>query len=434
MTKTNIWKSTLWYFFCVITTIQSLVMFYFFVKQFGDLTIYANTTEYLDIAQNLRADEYAGVLYPLLIRFAVWLEDIMVISYFQIIYILQIVAMISATAFFVRSYFEVFESKKKYFAIVAFLVSIPMLAAMYTRLEQVTFQVSLWLFLFGCVKQIQIEEKKIPYSVSLLLGSIALILLTPNDRYGLLFLYAVITTVAMVQKKERKRVAVLSLLYIAGMVACIFVLKSGEGRGRMEQNIYSAWFLECASPHFAKDYVCWPEEVRAVIPFEDTVLMVRRDDGLLYGVDHILVENYGRDKTNSFYRQMGNTAFVMHTKETVISLRDDILQGIFTPFSIMNHKNSGYNSKDGYWYSDFAEVFSGAGKYIYFGSIIALAFLLLGKVVSVIVKARNRKSCILVLEIGICQVMVSAYLDVGAMDYSNYPIMILLWYFMAIVL
>lgn len=441
MTKKNIWESALWYFFYVITMIQSLMMLWFFGKQFGNLTIYANTTEYLEIAKNLQTDEYMGILYPLFIRCAIWLENVLVFSYYQIIYVAQLVIMIVATAFFVGSYSDTIKSRMKYLIIVSFLVSIPMLAAMYTGLEPVTLQMALWLFVLGCVKRVQIGDKKIPYSIGIVLGSIALVLLVPNDRYVLLLFYAIIMTVAIVKKRERKRWVAMSLLFIAGTVACMGILKSGEGRGRMEQNLHSAWFLECTSPHFAKDYVCWPEEVRSVIPFEEAVLMVRRDDGLLFGIDDALVEAYGRKMTDSFYRQMGNTAFSMHTKETVFSFRDDVLQGVFTPFSIMNHKNSGYNSKDGYWYSDFPGVFSNAGKYIYFGSIIALTLLLIGKVSLTIMKMWKEKRVIVLSEItcmvcviGLGQVISSAYLDVGAMDYSNYPIMIFLWYFMAIVL
>lgn len=441
MTRKNIWKSALWYFFCMVTVIQSLAMLYFFGTQFTKVTMYADTAEYLEIARSLQTDEYMGILYPLLLRGTMWLENVLVIKYYQITYIVQLAAMIMATAYFVASYFDFGKSKVKFYVVVSYLVSIPMIAVMYTRLEPVVLQVVLWLFLLGSIKRMWIAEKKNGYSLGILITSAAMVLLIPNDRYVLLFFYAVITAMVLVRKQEWRRIGVMSILFLVCAALCTGFLQSGEGRGRMEHNLSSAWFLECTSPHFAKDYVCWPEEVRAVIPLEEAVLMVRRDDGLLMGIDQRLVEVYGREKTNGFYRQMGNTAFGMHTKETVYSVRDDVIQGVLTPFSIMNHKNSGYNSKDGYRYSEFPAVFGNAGKYIYFGSVLALAICLLGKAaayVSAMIKEKRVMAPVritrMLMAMGILQVIVSACFDVGAMDYANYPMMIFLWYFMAIVI
>ena len=445
MAKKSIFKDVLWYFFCMVTVAQILFMMCFFIKQFGNVTLYASTTEFLEIAQTLQTDEYMGILYPLLIRGAMYLEHIMVISYYQIVYIIQTAVSIMAAGFFLGSYFDFSQKKGSFYISLSYFISIPMLAAMYTRLQPVTLQLALWLCLFGGAKSIWNSSKKIPYSIGMLSGSVALVLLVPNDRYALLLFWAGLAAAALIKKSGQKRVLVMSGLCIFCMALSICFLQSGNGRGRMERNLSSAWFLECTSPHFAKDYVCWPEEVREVVSLEDAIGMVRREDGLLKGIDQKLTDVYGRKQTNAFYRRMGNTAFRMHTKETVYSFKDDVLQGIFTPFSIMNHKNSGYNSKDGYWYSDFPKALGKAGKYLYFGSIIGLGMLLLIKLIECAVtigkskkgmlkeKKFPLKAVCMIAFVGIVQVAVSAFLDVGAMDYGHYPVMIFLWYFIAIV-
>lgn len=434
MTKRNVWKSALWYFFCIITMIQMVAMGFYFVRQFGSITLYESTREYIEIATSLHIDEYVGFLYPLILRTAMWLENVLAIRYYQILYVVQLVCAICAVGHFVKHFFDFQKKKFQYLIVVGFLVSIPMISSMYTVIGPVTLRLALWLFLLVSLKQWKDSR-------SVLGMSLAILLLVPKDFYLLLVIYGALTAVAFVNKTDRKRMFILSLLLLLGGTASVEVMQNGNGSGRMERSFSSAWFLECTTPHFAKDYVCYPEEARAVVSLDEAVLMVRRDDGLLKGIDERLVNAYGRKKTNDFYREMGNTAFRMHTKETIYSLRDDVVQGIFTPFSIMNHKNTGYNSKDGYWYSDFVHVFGNGGKYLYFGSVIVLLVLLLTKGIWKIVGAIKEKNIKYVLRgpgmliaVGILQVVVSACLDVGAMDYVNYPIMIFVWYFMAVVI
>lgn len=428
MKQKEVLKQTYWYLFTLIAVVQCIGIVGYIIGNLNVLSNYKDTSEYVRMAEKLSFNAYLGVLYPLFIRLCMKISCILPLPFYMIAYILQIVIWVAACNLFVNKAVGKLE-RWKITVTKLFLFSIPWLGVFATAIHPLLFQVCGWLVWFVLVFSLQKSRNLYNCMLGLLGLAILQVLLVPDEFLVVLLGNMVVLLIWAIQNRDKK-----CLLFIPAsvMLFCLAVFSFShvlEQDGRMERNLSSTIFLKFTQPHFAKDYVCWPEEVRQVMSQDEAFQLIKREDGLILTLEERLLQSYDAKQICTFYRQMGKKAFTMHTKETVYQIRDAFFKGVLAPFTAMGKGFHNLADQSGYWYENMKDTLGRTAKYYGTISIVFLGILVVFRSFFL-----NYKRLLIPIGIALLQIGVMVVFGIGTQSYVNYPLSILCWYLLIVML
>lgn len=312
-------KKTIEYIFCGITIIQVVFGIIWIAKNFGQVYMWPETAEYLDIAWNYKIDEYVSMIYPILVKYL----------YYTPLYVVQIILALTSTYLFLWKSIKLEQNK----AIIgtAYIFTFPMLLQFHLSIR--------------------------PESLGL---SVALFVIT--------FL--------TYKKRDWRR-------YLCVFIALVVLLGVHKGieepgsRGRIQRTFWSAAFQRVCSDYFSQSFVAWDDRVITTFNIDEATELVKRSDNMMYVVGPALERDWGREGANECYKQMTTLCLSMRTRSVVENILFDLKEGALIPFSAICEQNKYVESQTGVNYRAFSVNMPKVAKYYWNFSIFSLILLLI---------------------------------------------------------
>ena len=410
---------------------------------------FSESAELVEISSTLRADEYIGILYPLLIRLGMLLERGLFLPYYFWLYIIQLSAAFFAGCLFISGSGPC--SRKWHDGVSLFgagyLVSVPQLLQLHMAVLPQSLILSLFLAQLGVVLA-QMRKKSLhkmrDFAVCCVLWA-GMALLQPD--YLWLGGVPVLCLFLMLCKRKASAghlfgmaaVMVLAVLLISGVNS---VTQEAGSRGKIQRTLGAAMISRLAWPYFEDNYFFWPEEVKQVMsPMDGREISVYADN-----VQRILgpkfEEAFGKEQANAYYWEMALRCFSDRTKMVSSEIKEDFVAYLFVPFVTGKQFSGGGLSYAGWNFDRMWEnskaltsmyVRYGSGSF-FVGIIFAAIYLIVGSRKTVLEKRTEKKERISLKIFGLCafcaltQAVWYTMSGAGMMDYKNVPVIIALWY------
>ncbi len=315
------------------------------VMNLGGFQEFRETEEILEIAKTLVTDEYVGILYPVLVRFALALARLLPLPYYGSLSVFQL-----AVCF----------------------------CALYVALKGVPYRplAALFILSFPIVNQLCLAV--LPQSLAasfLLLGLagasrrhflaggvcwlLAGLFLPEYFVLGAVLYVGCLLSVLWKEKKAFRK------LFCRGVLAILMVCLAWGGvkaaatreysRGRMARTPAAMALHRMVWPNFSNTQYFWPKEVLDVFGEEDLVRVSRDPEKVLTEFGIRLEEAYGKEAAQSLYWDMAGTALQVRTREIAADIAGDFLSYCFPPVSLGLALRGESVSLNGWNYGEMAQ-------------------------------------------------------------------------------
>lgn len=276
-----------------------------------------------EIGKTLICDEYEGILYPVLILVTKGMEELILVPYRFILYLLQI-----GFAFWV-SYqllgsFCVQEKSRRVWGALAML-TFPMAMQCHLAVLPDSFVSSLLLLELAVVSGILINGRRVtPGSFVKALACWALaVLLRPEYLYiGILPLVLLpLYGLGKAWKDDRKRMwyplTLLALVVVlGGLLLMVKNFTQEEGcYDRVTKSRNAAMVSRLAWPYAGTDYEFWPGEVKAQFTFEEARQIDYYADHMDRILGRTLEEALGKERAEELFGEIAEIAWQNHKNE-----------------------------------------------------------------------------------------------------------------------
>lgn len=276
-----------------------------------------------EIGKTLICDEYEGILYPVLILVTKGMEELILVPYRFILYLLQI-----GFAFWV-SYqllgsFCVQEKSRRVWGALAML-TFPMAMQCHLAVLPDSFVSSLLLLELAVVSGILINGRRVtPGSfVKALVCWVLAVLLRPEYLYigipplVLLSLYGL----GKAWKDDRKRMwypltLLVLVVVLGGLLLMVKNFTQEEGcYDRVTKSRNAAMVSRLAWPYAGTDYEFWPGEVKAQFTFEEARQIDYYADHMDRILGRTLEEALGKERAEELFGEIAEIAWQNHKNE-----------------------------------------------------------------------------------------------------------------------
>lgn len=346
------------------------------------------TMEYLEAAQTLSPDEYMGILYPLFLKVFVIFEDMIGLPYQMPVYQLQLSAAVWAIYHLLQE-MGYCEKKSRYFTV--FLMSVPQLLLYHMTVLPGSFVFSASVIMVSITVRMWKRREAGGKDILFLCGLWIITALLNPDYLFISGFFVIVFFLALWFRQYRAgkeargpegasclrqllQMLALSLAAIAVIFGVNQVTQTPGGFGKMQRTAQAFAFQRFVGQNFANTYVFWPEEVKEAISLEEAYDMAKRSDNLIYLTGPALEQALGKEKANQAYLYMAEECFRVRTKETLLRIRDDFLDYLFCPISLIFGGGNGHISASGWNYGLLTEHAPLLAKWYYWGSLYGFLF------------------------------------------------------------
>lgn len=418
------WKTALRrlcrFLFYIAAAVQILLGICWASGQFFGVQEWQSTYEYLDISKTFLLDEYIGILYPLLLKVFVGVENLTGLPFYMPVYVLQIGAAVCAVRLFAGEVLSLPGAQAWW--VTGYLTSFPMLLQfhMSVRPESLAFSgtfLLLWI----------LREKSVAAAAFV---TAAMIWLMPETLAVTVVIWILVLIRKMTEKPERKRLSVsllmLALALMLGIGANAAFQKPGS-RGRIQKSFWAAAFQRVVTDYFSRSYAVWDDEVIRTFTIEEAMEQAKRTDNMMYSVGPTLEETWGGKEANRLYRQMTLVCFRIRTREVVYGIRDDMVDSLLMPFSVWWQKNGVRKSGTGWNYERFRTGSPHlSGLFWEYALLVATVFVITGAVAGII-RRKGAGRFLVLLPAAVVQTVLQVLRSGNHVDYSGLLLMIGFW-------
>lgn len=421
------------YIFCTITAIQVIFGLMWAFCQFPHMQNWQETYEYLDISTTFVMDEYVSFLYPVLLKLCTGIESLARIPFYMPVYVIQLAAGILSAWLFVRIVLKMEKSKAVW--AVGYLISFPLLLQFHMSVRTESLEVSGILLLLTFF-----ETSPIGAAVTTLL----LIWLNPDMTVICVAAWIVYLLQRFIEARRNRKengawdikhllakCVVFLLALVIGLSINALVQTPGS-RGRIQKTFWASAFQRVVTDYFSRSYVMWDDEVRTTYTIEEAMEMANRSDNMMYEVGPALETDWGKERANEMYRQMTIDCFRVRTKDVVYQIRDDLIDSIFMPFSVLWQDNGERMSQTGWNYGELRRHSPKMSVYYLNFSEYALILLIISGLVRYIINRNIVSHSMYVWIIALVQCVRSVLSTANRVNYSLLVLMIFCWCYMAV--
>lgn len=437
MNRKKIVVKTTEYIFCTITAIQVIFGLMWAFCQFPHMQNWQETYEYLDISTTFVMDEYVSFLYPVLLKLCTGIESLAGIPFYMPVYVIQSAAGILSAWLFVRIVLKMEKSKAVW--AVGYLTSFPLLLQFHMSVRTESLEVSGILLLLTFF-----ETSPIGAAVTTLL----LIWLNPDMALICVAAWIVFLLQRFIEARRNKKetgvwnikpLLTKCIVFLLALVIGVSVnglVQTPGSRGRIQKTFWAAAFQRVVTDYFSRSYVMWDDEVRTTYTIEEAMEMANRSDNMMYEVGPALETDWGKERANEMYRQMTTDCFRVRTKDVVYQIRDDLVDSVLMPFSVLWQDNGERMSQTGWNYGELRRHSPKMSVYFLNFSVYALILLIISGLIRCIIN-RNIVSHMVshsmyVWIIALVQCFRSVLSTANRVNYSLLVLMIFCWCYMAV--
>ena len=342
------------YCFVLIQVIAGIV---YIVHNFGHVPQFRETGIYLKMAEQFVADEYTGVLYPLLVT--LWVS-IFGTYYFVPMYLLQLAAGLFGVYQFVYTFTD-----RKWFAVLCtlWINTVPVILQMHLAVLPYSFIFTCMLCMLGTVLKAFLQKRMLQFKEwgGLLCAFTLLCQLTRGYMLiGMLFLVWAL----LLQLYAQKHKVLLSLVTFAicvGIIVCNLAVYYGTEKagcyGRIQHSVSSMMFQRFSEPVLHEKFMIYmPVEISECFTWTDIELYHRYPYKLQTEMGPILEERYGTKRAEEIFYAMGRLGLEVAAKENMTALTEDVLSYAFPQVAFINVRDGEIKGMTSWNYQQFTRT------------------------------------------------------------------------------
>lgn len=433
-------------------TVQILLGVVWILCNFPSGWTYPESEYYITVADSWVFDEYTGVLYPVLIKGCQVVMGFLGLPFEGLLYLVQIiVAFVCYTAFVILCLWNTGRTHKRLLRAAfggLYLLTVPLCVQWHLSILPLSLVSSLFLLLLGmCIRAAGNDDYR-HRDLALWAGVIwALMTLLAPDYWWLGAVpVACIACLLFRQNGLKGLLRVLMVAVIAGVLAVGInkAVQTPGSSGKMQRTLGAAMVSRMVWPNFDTTYFFWPDEIKAVMTFEEARDISGHADQVQRVFGPLVEETYGKEKADEMYWQMAISCMEIRTKEIVQAIWEDFSAYLFTPWQVKNQLDGSGLSYSGWNYDKMKTDTPGLTRWYMDYGLVSFR---VGLIVSLCLAAwnmvrkfwgtghsrtdGNKRSggyALLVL-CALSQAVWYTMSGGGMMDYRNVPVVILLWYY-----
>lgn len=408
------------------------------VYNFAQMQDLQRTADYIQAGRTLVTDEYMGILYSFLVAGAMWLEKIVHIPFYCMLYLLQMGIGFVAGCFFL---YRCHLGGSRFLCPInmagsLYLMTVPMAVQCHLSVLPQSLILSGFLTMLGlCFAGFE-GKRELNGTFFLILNLLwaGMTLLQPDYFWLAGLPAACMLILCIVRKKSWIKALFWGLAAVAVVNGIGFMTVRQGSYGRIQRTMGAAMVSRMVWPNFSTTYFFWPEEIKEVMSEEMAQQISVRADSVQTVFGPIVESAFGKKAADRYYWQMAISCLQVRTKENVETMWQDFAAYFCVPWSLKTQLGSGGRSFSGWNYGQMREnapVLT--GYYVHY----SLWMFRIGMLIAVCVTAaglkgrwRKRISGWMLLTV-LCLVWQAVWYTMsgaGMMDYLNVPVTAVLWY------
>ena len=402
------------YLFYLVATIQIVLGVCYVGANLFQVQMLPGSKEYLEISNTLLTDEYIGILYPLLLK----------IPSCTVIYLVQLAAAGCALYFWVTQLTQKKNTKKNTVFVMFFLLTIPMLLQLHMTLLPNSLAFSSIIFFITCWMKQDTWKNSLCMGLALLIAA----LLVPDT----LFVTGILLAWKILQDLRKRQILWKNwLIYALSFVLAISIgaaVQTPGSRGRIQKTFWAAMFQRTVSEYFSQSFMVWDVRVQQTFTIEEFMECAKRSDNMMYVAGPRLEEKWGKETANELYKEMTLDCTRIRTKQVVSQIRDDMVDSVLMPFSVLWQDNTRRMSATGFNYDGFRQNWPEMSIfYFYYGIYASLILAILGLMRNIVIRKRLIRRTGILLFAAIIQGVITTMSTGNAVDYADLWLIVLWW-------
>lgn len=423
-------------------SIQIILGICWMVCNFAGVQKFGESVLYEEISKTLICDEYEGILYPVLILIARGIEELILIPYHYILYLLQI----GFAYFAAYKFLQNVDVKGKFWKNWGSLVMLTFPMAMQCHLAVLADSLVCSLFLlelsFAAKILLEGQQLRSRQLVKVLGFWLPTALLQPEYLYVgavpvlVLFLYGLVKA----WKSDKKKILYNGLMAMAfaGIIVSVEDLAQVDGYyGRVHQSVEVSLVSRFAWLTVRDDYAHWPNEVKDHISWEEMLQIDHYADHADRILGRMLERAVGEERARELFVELANVAWQRHRRSIVYNMAWDAVGYTFSPILVPYQFEGGaYDSYSGRNYDIMRERTPLLTKYYMdygcrwfaVGLGVAVIMQLIG-LINCLYQKRKKKVLVIILYLSASAALILLYTlrGAGMMDYKKTIAVGLLW-------
>lgn len=334
--------------------LQIIAGFGYIIHNFGHVPQFRETGIYLQMAELFVADEYTGVLYPLLVT--LWVK-IFGAYYFVPMYLLQLAAGFYGVYYFVYTFTD-----RKYFAVLCalWMNTIPIVMQMHLAVLPYSFLFTCLLWMLGIVLGASVQKRVLKFKEWVILLCAFTILCQLTRGYMLIgilfFVWALLLQIYA--QKHKVLLLLVTFAICAGIMVCNLAVYYGTEKegyyGQIRNSVGGMMFQRFSGPVLHEKYMIYmPEEISECFTGLDMELYRRYPYKLQTEMGPILEGRYGTERAEEIFYAMGSLGLEVAAKENLSALTEDVLSYAFPQVAFISLRDGEVKGMTSWNYQQF---------------------------------------------------------------------------------
>ena len=341
------------YCFAILQIILGVV---YIGTNFGTVPQFQDTEIYLEMAEKFIADEYTGLLYPLLVRLCFGVLG----SYYHVpIYLLQMALGFLAVYHFISAFTE-----RKVLAVICsgWINAIPFVLQVHLTVLPYSLVFTFLVLMLQEVVKATVQKRTLSlteWAVLLCSFTILCQLTRGFMGIGLLFVgWAVLLQLYAVS--HRWLTCLVSCFICIGITVCnhaIYYCTENEGYyGRIQSSAEAMFFQRTAAPVLSDKYMLYmPEEISECFTGAELSLYSRYPYKLQTEMGPKLEARYGKERAAEIYLALGTLGVDVAAKDNLKAYVEDTLSYAFPEISFMSLRDGNVKGMTSWNYQQFIQ-------------------------------------------------------------------------------
>lgn len=311
--KVKTWSQYILYAFIAI---QIGIGAWWIIHNMTTIPCFGDSTEYIELSQSLKLDEYRTILYPLILRVAIAIQNRLHIPFQVLIYTGQILLSFGSVYYMCWNLFMCEDRPANWRRCVFYtlgILTIPIVNFMNLSILTDSLALSFMLVILVQVGKIWKSERLRIADVGLFVVAFLLEALVRADRIYTCTLYLIVYSVCVLIKNiDWKRFAIMVATVILTAVAAIGINQSTQTPGlygRVSTNFDFILLDRIVWPNMEANYNDFNEEIKNTISLEDARKFDEHNNNVMYYLAPIVQERVGTERASVMYREMAKVVW-----------------------------------------------------------------------------------------------------------------------------
>ena len=289
---------------------------YWIFRNFMNIPCFGDSTEYIKLSESLQIDEYRTILYPLILKVAIAIQNRIHIPFQALIYIGQFVlsfASIYYTCYVVLSDGKDSPKCTKLIIYTLGIITIPIIN--FLNFTILTDSLALSFLLVILVQIIKVWKSNKVRAGDVVLLAIAFLLeaLMRADRiYSCTLFLVVYSLIQLAKHVDWKRFAIVVAVILLTAGSAFGINRQTQTKGlynRVETNLDFILLDRVVWPNMADNYDDFSNEIKATISFEEAAKFDEHNNNVMYYLAPKVEERVGKERASQMYREMAKVVW-----------------------------------------------------------------------------------------------------------------------------